>query len=62
MLSSEDATEISLVENEMRQAMHPADQFEAFKTVIGRSVPGTALDVIGFVALQSPAQGSIPGE
>jgi ParB family chromosome partitioning protein len=26
-----DATEISLAENEMREAMHPADQFEAFK-------------------------------
>jgi ParB family chromosome partitioning protein len=25
------ATEISLAENEMREAMHPADQFEAFK-------------------------------
>jgi ParB family chromosome partitioning protein len=25
------ATEISLTENEMREAMHPADQFEAFK-------------------------------
>ncbi|HUN95500.1 MAG TPA: ParB/Srx family N-terminal domain-containing protein [Bradyrhizobium sp.] len=31
VLASEDATEISLAENEMRQAMHPADQFEAFK-------------------------------
>ena len=26
-----DAVEISLAENEMREAMHPADQFEAFK-------------------------------
>jgi ParB family chromosome partitioning protein len=26
-----DATEISLAENELREAMHPADQFEAFK-------------------------------
>jgi ParB family transcriptional regulator, chromosome partitioning protein len=26
-----DATEISLAENEMREAMHPADQFDAFK-------------------------------
>ena len=26
-----DAAEISLAENEMREAMHPADQFEAFK-------------------------------
>jgi ParB family chromosome partitioning protein len=26
-----DATEISLAENEMREAMHPADQFEAFR-------------------------------
>jgi ParB family transcriptional regulator, chromosome partitioning protein len=30
-LDIEDATEISLAENEMREAMHPADQFEAFK-------------------------------
>jgi ParB family chromosome partitioning protein len=34
VLSSEDAMEISLAENEMRQAMHPADQFEAFKALI----------------------------
>ncbi|OYV36440.1 MAG: hypothetical protein B7Z80_15565 [Rhodospirillales bacterium 20-64-7] len=31
VLDAEDATEISLAENEMRQAMHPADQFDAFK-------------------------------
>jgi ParB family transcriptional regulator, chromosome partitioning protein len=30
-LDGEDAAEISLAENEMRLAMHPADQFEAFK-------------------------------
>jgi ParB/RepB/Spo0J family partition protein len=30
-LDEQDATEISLAENEMREAMHPADQFEAFK-------------------------------
>src|ERR1700759_617239 len=34
VLDDEDATEISLAENEMRQAMHPADQFEAFKALI----------------------------
>ena len=34
VLASEHATEISLAENEMRQAMHPADQFEAFKALI----------------------------
>src|ERR1700722_4170837 len=33
VLSGEDASEISLAENEMRQAMHPADQFEAFKAL-----------------------------
>ena len=27
----DDATEISLAENELREAMHPADQFDAFK-------------------------------
>jgi len=31
VLASEHATEISLAENEMRQAMHPADQFEALR-------------------------------
>ena len=34
LASDEDASEISLAENEMRQAMHPADQFEAFKALI----------------------------
>jgi ParB family chromosome partitioning protein len=34
VLDGEDAAEISLAENEMRQAMHPADQFEAFKALI----------------------------
>jgi ParB family transcriptional regulator, chromosome partitioning protein len=34
IISPDDATEISLAENEMRQAMHPADQFEAFKALI----------------------------
>ena len=29
-----DASEISLAENVVRVAMHPADQFEAFRTVI----------------------------
>jgi ParB family chromosome partitioning protein len=33
VLGDEDASEISLAENEMRQAMHPADQFEAFKAL-----------------------------
>jgi ParB family chromosome partitioning protein len=31
--NADDSTEISLAENEMREAMHPADQFEAFKTL-----------------------------
>ena len=34
VLDGEDAAEISLAENEMRLAMHPADQFEAFKALI----------------------------
>ena len=34
LAKDEDAAEISLAENEMRQAMHPADQFEAFKALI----------------------------
>jgi ParB family chromosome partitioning protein len=32
-----DATEISLAENEMREAMHPADQFEAFRKLADQS-------------------------
>jgi ParB family transcriptional regulator, chromosome partitioning protein len=44
VLGSEDDTEISLAENEMREAMHPADQFEAFRQMIddGRSVEDVA--------------------
>jgi ParB family chromosome partitioning protein len=41
----EDANEISLVENTLRTAMHPDDQFEAFRTLIedkGASVEETA--------------------
>ena len=34
VLDGEDATEISLAENEMRQAMHPADQFDAYKALV----------------------------
>ena len=33
VLDGEDTTEISLAENEIRQAMHPADQFDAFKAL-----------------------------
>lgn len=33
MTEGADATEISLAENEMRVAMHPADQFKAFETL-----------------------------
>jgi hypothetical protein len=33
VLNGEDVTEISLAENEIRQAMHPADQFDAFKAL-----------------------------
>jgi ParB family transcriptional regulator, chromosome partitioning protein len=33
VLNGEDVTEISLAENEIRHAMHPADQFEAFKAL-----------------------------
>jgi hypothetical protein len=32
-LDAENPAEISLAENEVRQAMHPADQFDAFKTL-----------------------------
>jgi ParB family chromosome partitioning protein len=34
VLTNEHAREVSLSENEMREAMHPADQFEAFKALI----------------------------
>ena len=34
-----DATEISLVENVQREAMHPADEFEAFKALIDKGTP-----------------------
>ncbi|CAH2606404.1 protein of unknown function (plasmid) [Rhodovastum atsumiense] len=34
VLTGETASEISLAENEMRQAMHPADQFVAFKALV----------------------------
>ena len=40
---STDATEISLTENVMRAPMHPADQFEAFRTLIDSG--STAEDV-----------------
>ncbi|MCB5205154.1 ParB/RepB/Spo0J family partition protein [Neorhizobium sp. T786] len=42
--NAEDATEISLTENVMREAMHPADQYEAFKRLAdeGRSVKDIA--------------------
>ena len=31
---SADAVEISLVENSVREPMHPADEFEAFRTLV----------------------------
>lgn len=34
-----DATEISLVENVQREAMHPADEFDAFKALIDTGMP-----------------------
>jgi ParB family chromosome partitioning protein len=44
VLSAEDDAEISLAENEVRVAMHPADQFAAFKQLVdqGRSVEDVA--------------------
>ncbi len=44
VLDGEYDTEISLAENEVRQAMHPADQFEAFRQLIdaGKSVEEVA--------------------
>jgi len=37
--SGEDPVEISLAENEMREAMHPADQFAAFKQRVDAGQP-----------------------
>jgi len=34
-----DATEISLAENAIREQMHPADQFEAFRDLIDKGIP-----------------------
>jgi len=34
-----DATEISLAENAIREQMHPADQFEAFRELIDKGIP-----------------------
>jgi ParB family chromosome partitioning protein len=34
-----DATEISLAENAVREQMHPADQFEAFRDLIDKGIP-----------------------
>jgi ParB family transcriptional regulator, chromosome partitioning protein len=34
-----DATEISLAENVQREAMHPADEFEAFRALIDKGMP-----------------------
>jgi ParB family chromosome partitioning protein len=43
-IRTEDASEISLAENMVRQAMHPADQFEAFAALAdaGETVPAIA--------------------
>lgn len=43
-IRSENAAELSLAENIVRQAMHPADQFEAFATLVdaGETVPAIA--------------------
>lgn len=39
IVSAEEAAEISLAENVIRQAMHPADQFEAFKALVDDGMP-----------------------
>ena len=38
VLDSGDTVEISLAENEIRQAMHPADQLDAFKALAGQEM------------------------
>ena len=37
--SAADAAEISLAENVMREAMHPADEFEAFRDLADKGLP-----------------------
>lgn len=37
--SGTDATELSLAENAVRENMHPADEFEAFRTLIDKGAP-----------------------
>jgi len=39
IVSAEEAKEISLSENVVRAAMHPADQFEAFKALVDAGMP-----------------------
>jgi ParB family chromosome partitioning protein len=39
IVCAEEAAEISLAENIIRQAMHPADQFEAFKALVDEGMP-----------------------
>lgn len=39
IVSAEEAKEISLSENVVRAAMHPADQFEAFKALVDNGLP-----------------------
>jgi ParB family chromosome partitioning protein len=39
VLNGEDATEISLAENELRLTMHPADQIAAFKRLFDQGMP-----------------------
>jgi ParB family transcriptional regulator, chromosome partitioning protein len=45
LAANDDAAELSLAENVVRQAMHPADQFDAFKALVdsGKSVKDVAL-------------------
>lgn len=39
IVCAEEAAEISLAENVIRQAMHPADQFDAFKALVDDGMP-----------------------
>jgi hypothetical protein len=62
IVEGQEGKEISLAENEMRMAMHPADQFEAFKSLADEgkeprtSPPGSASRRRSYVsASSSPA-------
>ncbi len=45
VIEAEDASEISLAENVMREDMHPADQFQAFRHLADKGMPATDIGI-----------------